>query len=312
MNNLKVAFFTEAGTKRGMGHLVRCYTIFEEFKQKNFDTYFYLDSDISYDYKYKDISYFFWDSLSMDKSFDIVFIDSYEASSSIYKEIYSKSKITIYIDDYERLSYPPGIIINFAPNSSKLFYKDRKEKNRYLLGLKYIPIRKGLVECNIKRDKQVFIMLGGSDTKNLSYEIIKTIEDVNIRKILVLNKESELSKFKEFKNLEVLYKPEDNVLFEAMKKSSFAISTASMTLYELAYLKVPTIIIAVSDDQKFGYKQLLKYKLASSFVDINSVEWKKDLYDKFNKLIQDNSSNYSSKIDGYGVSRIFNLINRWF
>ena len=40
---MKIAFFTEAGSKRGMGHLIRCQTIANEFEQNNIEINFFFD-----------------------------------------------------------------------------------------------------------------------------------------------------------------------------------------------------------------------------------------------------------------------------
>ena len=62
---MKIAFFTEAGSEKGMGHLIRCKTIANEFEQNNIEINFFLDSDIKYDYKFKNLTYFKWEELNI-------------------------------------------------------------------------------------------------------------------------------------------------------------------------------------------------------------------------------------------------------
>ena len=176
MSSYSVAFYTEAGTKRGMGHLLRCYTIYEEFKQNNHHTFFHLDSDISFDYKFNDIKYFKYKDLDFSKKLDLIFIDSYEASIEVYQKLAKNCKLIVCIDDYARLSYPQGVIINFAPQSQELFSKTHSVNHTYLLGLSYVPIRKQFLQVQTpKKDKQLFIMLGGGDIgANLSIDILET------------------------------------------------------------------------------------------------------------------------------------------
>ncbi len=310
MNSLKIAFFTEAGSKRGMGHLIRSYTIYEEFKYHNkIEADFFLDSDISFDYKFDDLKYFSWDKFFLDKKYDVIFMDSYEADYKIYENISKNSKVAVYIDDYKRLDYPKGIIINFLPDASNVFYKDKKSIHTHLLGLDFLPIRKDFFSNSVKKENQVFIMLGGSDIKGLSFDIIKAIESIDIKKILVLNQKKDIEKFKKFKNLEILYKPEDSLLIENMKKSKIAICTASMTCYELSFLKIPTILFVTSKNQEIGVSQLLNYKVSQDFIDIQSKDWHKHLNKTLNSLIRENKQ-IKSCIDGLGCQRIFKLILR--
>lgn len=127
VNDLKVAFFTEAGTNIGMGHLVRSYTLYEKFSE-NFDTDFFLDSDVDFSNNFSNIKKFQWDSFFLEKKYDVIFIDSYLASSEIYSLVSKSCKLTVYIDDFGRIDYPKGIILNFAPEAKELFLKKKKRK----------------------------------------------------------------------------------------------------------------------------------------------------------------------------------------
>ena len=88
---MKIAFFTEAGSKRGMGHLIRCQTIANQFEQNNIEINFFLDSDINYDYKFKNLTYFKWEELNINIHYDVIFIDSYEATEDIYESMAGRS-----------------------------------------------------------------------------------------------------------------------------------------------------------------------------------------------------------------------------
>lgn len=306
MNNLQVSFYTEAGSKRGMGHLIRCYTIYQKFKDMGIKSAFFLDSDVDYRYKFNDIEYFKWEEFTFDNKVNILFIDSYKADIELYNKISKCVKVPVYIDDYGRLDYPRGLIINFAPEARK-FFKSRKDNYHYLLGLDFIPLRKEFLDTNIKKENQLFIMLGGSDIANLSLEMIDILKNVDIKKIIVSNNELIKKKLSNYKNVEVLYKPNDIELIKKMLISKFAISTASMTIYELAYCQIPTIILAVDKNQELGAKQLIKYNLAVSFIDIKSITWKNNMLIKVNELIKSNLPS-NNIVDGRGTQRIVDKI----
>ncbi|WP_129089023.1 hypothetical protein [Arcobacter sp. CECT 8989] len=308
MNKLKIAFFTEAGSKRGMGHLVRCYTLFQKLKKNNTRVRFFLDSDINFDYKFKNLEYFVWDNFILTEDYDVIIIDSYEAPLKIYEEATKKSKLAVYIDDFSRINYPKGLIINFLPESKKqLANQKNKDEHVYLLGLDYVLIREEFLSCKIKKDKQIFVMLGGADTANLSYEILDALEDINIKKVIVLNNKGMIEKIQLFKNVKVLYKPSDKELIENMAKSFISISTASMTLYELSFLKVSSIVIAVSQNQIIGAKQFISNKIANNYIDIENINWKEKLK-KAVSILEDISLENKSIIDGKGTIRIIEKI----
>lgn len=303
MKERKVAFFTEAGSKRGMGHLVRTHTILEFFKQRGVKTTLYLESDLNYDYKYNDINYFQWKNFQLTQQYEIIFIDSYEATINIYKVIEKSCKTAVYIDDFARLNYPKGVILNFAPDAHTFYPQTFSKNHTYLLGLDYIPIRSSLQKVKPKRDEQIFIMLGGNDIKDLSYNIVKSLSELSLKKVVVSNNKQMVQKLQEFPNTEILYKPDDQLLISKMAKSSVAISTASMGVYELAYFRVPVLIIVVVKNQYQGIEQFLKYKLAHAFVDINTVDYKTKFKSKIKELLKIKLP--TSNIDGLGAQRIY-------
>lgn len=308
MKNLHIAFFTEAGTLRGMGHLVRSHTISQKFASLGIKISFFLDSDMDFSDKYCDIKYFKWNELYVEKDiYDIIFIDSYEATLNMYNQIYSACKVAVYIDDFKRLDYPKGVILNFAPDAKELLYGHKKEKYTYLLGLKYIPIRDNFLDIKIDKKEQIFIMLGGSDVANLSIEVISLLHDITINKVIVSNNKSIRNKLLTYKNVEVLFHPSDIKLIKTMANSTMAISTASMTAYELAYLKIPTILIAVAENQEDGLSQLIKYRITNSVVSIRDDMWKVDFTNAVKELLA-YEKKPNNEIDGKGTEQIVDNI----
>lgn len=301
MNNLKVAFFTEAGSKRGLGHLIRCNTIHSKFKSLGADSFFFLDSDIDFNYKFDDIHYFKWEEFKINGLYDIIFIDSYEADIDIYNTIAQSCKIAVYLDDYKRLPYPKGIILNFSPDADERFYKEKDKMHTYLLGLEHIPIRDEFLDLSPTKQEQIFIMLGGSDTANLSIKICESLQNTPMQKVIVTNNEDDIATLNSLNNTKVLFKPSDKELIAAMGNSSMAISTASMTLYELAFLRIPTIIISVANNQEIGAEALVDHGLANKSLSIKNSNWLDDLQVSITNL-----NSITSTIDGQGTQRIVN------
>jgi len=302
----KVAFLTEAGTSRGMGHLIRCYAIYEVFKKRDYTIKFYLDSDIDFSYKFSDINNFKWDNIPSLQTYDIIFLDSYELDIDTYTDISNSVQLCIFIDDYARLDYPKGVLLNFSPNAKNIY--NQKKYHTYLLGTKYLPIREEFKEYkNSKKLNQIFIMMGGMDLSNLSIKIINSIKSININKIIVTTNPNIYTKLKEIDNINILFQPTDSELAFAMASSMIAITTASMTLYELSYLSIPTIIIATSKNQEIGAKQLIDYNLAYKQIDMTSTIWKNEINQTIYRLI-DSKITLNNPIDEKGIDRIIDKV----
>jgi UDP-2,4-diacetamido-2,4,6-trideoxy-beta-L-altropyranose hydrolase len=306
--DIRVAFFTEAGYSRGMGHIVRSFTIGDKFKSLGIKTFLFLDSDESFDDKFDDLNYFSWKDFKLTKDYDAIFIDSYEADIDVYHKIAKACKLPVYLDDFKRLDYPSGVVINFAPESDTTYYKYRQEKHTYLLGLKYMPIRSEFLTAEVVKKEKIFIMLGGSDTANLSLELLHSLKDVALTKQIVTNDRKILNSLKKYDNVEILYKPSNLQLVESMASSSIAISTASMSAYELAYLKIPTIIIAVAKNQEIGLPLFIKNNIALDFVSIENKNWQDDLMNKVKFNVYKKNHNINQLIDGKGTENIVHKI----
>ncbi|MFZ3053678.1 MAG: hypothetical protein WA099_09745 [Sulfuricurvum sp.] len=305
MSPLKIAFYTEAGSRRGMGHLIRCYSLYEEFKRYGIIGSFFLDSDIDFSYKFSDLHPFIWGEFHIDDTYDIIFIDSYEASIDIYNTIAKSARVPVFIDDYGRLEYPNGVIINFAPDAQELFFHDKNPKNLYLLGVDYIPLRREILTVHPTKQPQIFIMLGGNDIFNVSQMILEALQDIDLKKVVVVNNANTAETLRTYPNVTVLHKPSDKELIFEMARSSLAISTASMSVYELAYFTIPTIIVALSENQKIGSLQLLNHHLASYLIDVTDEHWITDLH-KY--VVSLSSENIHPTIDGKGRERIVEFI----
>jgi len=307
MPQLKVAFFTEAGSTRGMGHLMRCYALYDYFKKQSHIVDFFLDSDINYDYKLQKIHYFTWENFFLDEKYDIIFIDSYLAPRIIYEIMADNAKIPIFIDDYARIDYPRGVILNFSPNAED-FFPNKNPIHTYLLGLKFLPLRPELNIVQPKKREQIFISLGGSDIKNYSYEIVKALQHMNIPLIVTINDYDIANQIALYENTHILFKPSDEEFVMSMKESTIAITTASMTVYELAFMQIPSIIIAVSHNQLIGAEHFIRHSLAYKLLDMESEAWDRVLECYLQEFLITPFRPKNNYVDGRGADRIYKSI----
>lgn len=308
MKKLAVAFFTEAGKSEGMGHLIRSSCIAKQFEKLGCNLSFFLQGDNALQHKQNNISPFKWNELLIADDYDIIFIDSYQAQLKHYQLLTKHCQLAVFIDDFNRLDYPDGVILNFSPDAEKKFSHCKKASQDYLLGLNYLPIRENFLKEHKQSEDHIFIMLGGTDAADLSITILKALQSIHLKKVIVCNNKNSLALINTIENTQVLFRPDDNELTQAMASAKIAISTASMTAYELAVLKVPTIILAVSKDQKLGAQQLINNHIAADMVSTQYQKLIAELPNKVARLINHKQEKFNDKIDGYGASNIAKAI----
>lgn len=303
-NNIQeysVCIFTECGAEYGYGHIVRCISLFDEFKLRGLRPLLVIncnenDKDLFYNKNYiidklwyeKPEKYLLRKPLSV--------IDSYVANDSTYKKICNCSIYSIYIDDTNRIEYPSGTIVNPSIIGDKLSYK-RRSNQTLLVGANYVILRK---EFNDKQQrktykeiKNILITTGGSDIKNLTPIILKNIiekqSESKILHIIIGKGFKNLLEINRFKanNVNLYFNLDAEYLKKLMGKCDIAISTAGQTTNELIATQLPFICIKIADNQKNNILGLQEYRLIENYIDCTNSSFDEVMFNYLYKEIQD-------------------------
>jgi len=304
---MKILILTEGGEKIGFGHITRCIALCEAFEEKciNPELLFNGENSIIDFLKRKNFKIYDWIK-NKEKLFrniaksDFIVIDSYLAEKSIYDKI---SEVTsgkiLMIDDYNRIDYPKGILVNPSIYGDKLNYS-KKNDIIYLFGKDYIILRK--VFWNVpekiinKKVKNVLITFGGMNNYDLANKIGDYLKEKFNIKIYIVNVKNNKLTAKEMLNL--------------MLESDVCISGGGQTTYELARVGVPSIGICLAENQKFnlmGWKSLgFMENLCWDYEDESLIE---KIYNSFNSLLSYQKRKKLNEIgrsyvDGQGAKNI--------
>jgi len=289
-----IAIFTEAGSIQGFGHLSRCCTLYDESIASGYDTQLVVNTMNELPEISRNIIVADWLEMSvlmpLLKKFDNVVVDSYLADIDIYKVIALNCSAALYIDDYMRLDYPKGIVVNPSLYGDRLPYKKQADV-RYLGGFEYVIVRPEFqniipIKCTGER-KNILITMGGADIANLTPIILKTVskEIPESKKHVVIG-----AGFSNMREIE-LASDDNTVLYDSLKASEMrdlmlgvdiAITAAGQTIYELMSCGVPMVAVRVADNQEWniaGLRELGIACLDSEKDDFGSVPWKKFIDD---------------------------------
>jgi UDP-2,4-diacetamido-2,4,6-trideoxy-beta-L-altropyranose hydrolase len=266
---LKAAILTEGGPRIGYGHITRCLAIAQAFREKKISPRLYINGDSSVKHILGGADFQICDwlkeapvILERVKGDDIVIIDSYLAQPAFYRMAAASAGLAVYIDDFKRIRYPAGMVINGSLAAEKMCYP-KSSAVCYLLGARYAYMRREfwraahkVIRKNVIR---LMVTLGGADTKNATPQILRALnkEYPKFYKTVVIGAG--------FKNLKAIERLKDNrtrLIFSPtaaqmramMLKADIAVSAAGQTLYELAKIGVATVAIAVAENQLFNVK----------------------------------------------------------
>lgn len=311
---MKIIIFTEAGPKYGYGHLMRCLALAQGFKAKELKVDFFIHSQGDYTTLLVDFTFKQVDWLESNKIQDILnkdqiaIVDSYYASENLCKIIYQGFKRVLFLDDYQRIEYSGGFVLNGIIGSEKLNYSKNSDIT-YLLGVDFQPLRQEFWDVPLytvrEKIENIMITFGGSDVTNETpfylNKVIKYYPDAKIT-VVIGKGFNNINEIMEQKNKEIEFAFNTNALSmrNLMLKSDLAVSAAGQTISELARVGVPTIGIQIAENQKNN----IKYWQEAGFLLTKDNIGNKLSYELRKRC----SSIGKALIDGQGVKRIVEVL----
>lgn len=261
---MKIIILTEGGRKVGFGHIARCTALYDVFRKYGATALLLIRGDKSVKglLKGRKSKVFDWlegrDKLSgLLKGADIVIIDSYLADRDLYVKISKIAKAAVYMDDNKRLRYPGGIVVNSSIYAGKLKYPGYKGV-AYLLGAEYLPLRKefwySAKKKTRKKVENIMVTFGGNDLRGMTKNVLKllTLYYPTVKKTVIIGagfkNKGKIRKAGDGNTLFV-YNPDTAKIKAVMMNSDLAISAGGQTLYELARIGVPTVAVAIAENQ---------------------------------------------------------------
>ena len=326
----KIVFLTEGSKEIGFGHIIRSISLYQAFEEAGIRSSLIVNGD---EYVSELINEY--DSIILDwindkanleyqiKNADIAIIDSYTADLSIYNKVEQVVRTPVYFDDFKRLNYPRGIIINGSLNAEAINYQ-KKDDIVYLLGSSFLTLRKEFWNLPAKEINEnidnILLTFGGSDERNLTPCILQSISHMipQAARHIIIGKgfdEENIINIKKYKinNTYLYMHPEAELIKNIMLESDVAISSAGQTLCELARIGSPAIAITTYDNQinnAMGFAGTGFISYAGNWNDAGLMDNIKTALELLNnKNIREERSKSGRKaIDGNGARNITNKI----
>ncbi|UOQ48297.1 bifunctional UDP-2,4-diacetamido-2,4,6-trideoxy-beta-L-altropyranose hydrolase/GNAT family N-acetyltransferase [Gracilibacillus caseinilyticus] len=271
---MRVLIFTEAGSKIGLGHIIRCLSLYREITARNIDVQLIIEGDIDYNEILKDVQFNVINWYSHEHLNNIIqpndycIIDSYIASRETYIVISKLAKKCLYIDDYYRINYPEGMVI--TPSLISKEFKD-KGYTHYISGPNVICLRESFLNNEPKEIRRnvsnILITLGGSNLSSLLSNIVDLLCNrySAITFHVVGNLKSHLIN-KPYTNLKIYNNLTADRMKNLMITADFAITGAGQTVFELIATGTPFIPVQIAENQKNSVKNLIDLKLCNQYL----------------------------------------------
>lgn len=205
-----------------------------------------------------------------------VVVDGYRFRPDYVRQLKSAGLRVLFIDDDGRFdSYASDVVLNQNVSANREMYEKREPYTRLLLGSEYVLLRPEFLAEPRARDvraigKSVLVTMGGSDPEDVTRMVLLAMKQVrsDFEARVVIGggnlRQNELQTLVRELNLNVKLERSPKNMAPLMRWSDVAVSGAGGTCWELAYMGVPSIVIALSSDQRAIAEGLAKSDIAAS------------------------------------------------
>lgn len=295
---MRVAIRADATPSVGVGHIMRCWALAEEFESRGASVSWL--GDISVPWVSSAIERAGWsiDSLSRETtdelSADLVVVDSYREPPSYREGLLERSVPVIAIVDHHHEDLGPATYwVNPGPPLGV------PRMPRFMDGPRFVLIRREVREAASVRarlgvEDHVTVLLGGTDSLGLGRKV--ALLDLGLP--VYAGPGSELGG-------RVTWLEPGRELLELAMRSKLVVTTASVTSWEMIHAGVPTAVICAVDNQRGNFSWMTAQGWATG-IDLSS-----DLSEQISALVKtvDSDPQVGQKhVDGQGAARVVSAV----
>lgn len=276
-NTPRFLFRIDASAKAGTGHLRRCLTIAEELKSQGADVFFacrvesfplekFLENIATgweeYDWNLtpEEDAWKVVDSCRRFRA-DSVIVDHYRANEIYQKILYDSGLRWLQFDGAAGRPCWADWVLNISPTASEGLYEGlrRRKKTRFLLGTRYAPLRREFRKYRIRKPREkdaraALLTFGGGDDRGAAVFCLQAIHGLENADVTVLLSSAN-PRMEEILHWNSCHGKAAKVVVDAetparyMASADVAITAGGMTVFELAALGIPALILQIADNQ---------------------------------------------------------------
>lgn len=324
-NVIQALILTEGGQTIGFGHVARCIALRDALRKCGIAAILVVRGDASIKKQFGSHIDSMTNWLNNQSELQhlmanghVVFVDSYLAPLHFYKTLSQRVPFVIYLDDYMRLPYPPGFILNGGAGAEKFRYSHKNHK--CFLGLKYALVRsefQGVPYKKVRRNiRDVLVTFGGIARPDFLEKIIALLTShfPKWRFHVVVSPARPRPRLKHPQIR--LYSGMLQTLRSLMERCDLAISGGGQTTNELSACGVPTVSIEFARNQRKNIRNWARLGYLRQVGPSHEVQ-------TFHRLVRSlKAMSYADRcrrgrigqklVDGFGASRVATRIRDLF
>lgn len=195
---------------------------------------------------------------------DWVIVDGYHFDAVYQKIVKRSDRRLLFFDDYGHANtYHADLVLNQNLHANASLYTEREPATRLLLGTRYALLRRefdawrGWQRSTPVVARKILVTLGGSDPDNVTLKVLHALRAVAARDLEVMivvgGSNPHLAELQNAaRALPFAVRLESNVadMPTQMAWADVAIAAGGGTCWELAFLGLPSLVLALADNQR--------------------------------------------------------------
>ncbi|MGQ9874540.1 MAG: UDP-2,4-diacetamido-2,4,6-trideoxy-beta-L-altropyranose hydrolase [Chloroflexus sp.] len=282
MNNLlpeKILIRADGSTEIGTGHLMRCLALAQAWQDCGGTVIFVsamlpslMESRLQQEgfnviriNAYPGSSDDTYQTIAIARQIHVnwIIIDGYQFNAEYQRKIKDIGLNVLCVDDHAHAEhYYADIVLNQNLYAQENLYQSREQYTRLLLGTRYVLLRREFRKWrHWKRDipeiaRKLLVTMGGSDPNNVTLKVLQALQHVAADRmeimVIVGSSNPHYDTIKSFAHkLSFPTRLEKSVtdISRYMAWADVAISAGGSTSWELAFMELPTLTVAIVDNQ---------------------------------------------------------------
>jgi UDP-2,4-diacetamido-2,4,6-trideoxy-beta-L-altropyranose hydrolase len=254
---------------------------------------------------------------------DWVVLDGYQFRSDYIREIEAvASRLLVIADGGQSFDFDCDLVVNPEPGALEDAYQAGTHRGEVLLGPRYALLRREFLRFALERRtvpqiaRNILITFGGGDLHNVTLQVLRAFEEItesNLELTVVAGPSNQHKA-----SLEVaagsshhavnLFSNVENMP-EFMSQTDLAIAAGGGTCYELAFMRVPMVLITIAKNQERAVEAYVSANAAISagaFQSLNRVRLADMIREAIsNPALRSKLEEHGGRmVDGKGAERI--------
>ena len=328
-----VAIWTEGGPAVGMGHVMRCISVAKAFAALGIEVHFYTNAGEggeggdggAVEAALTDAG-FEHDTLPFDTqeigriNEEIAVIDTHRDVLRHVIALKEAGTKTVLIDNYSASDMADSVIVPCAATGA------RPMREGFLRGPDYVIVGENFLKARDAMERpahssplRVLVTMGGADPNNLTetvVEALQVLKDIDVTVVMgpASKKSGRLERLKALGNSRFTFLHGVKDMAPLMNRAHVAFTAPGITVYELAFMGVPSVILGNYSSDRALIRELERlgvciglgfYKDTSAFHIGKSVQY----FMRDGKRWEEMSRRAATLIDGLGALRIAGAVS---